>query len=134
MSFWKKIFGRNESQGESSEAASHFDKYRAELDKLGLKTMEDLEQLVKPLIRKITKIEVKPASRPPENSQSISHFGGQPYFEEGEKWPQSKSGKSLDFIFQIYNDERIELAADIKLIQFYYDWEEFPWDTEMMAG
>ena len=41
MSFWKKIFGRKGDQGKSSKATSHFDKYRAELDKLGLKDMED---------------------------------------------------------------------------------------------
>lgn len=105
-------------------------KYRAELNELGLKTSADLEKLVKPLIRNASRIIVKPPSEPPQNSRLISHFGDDPYFEKGEKWPESLSGKPLDFIFQIFNEPGLVLPEEVKLIQFYYDWDVFPRDTE----
>lgn len=129
MSFWKKIFGKK-SETNSDKAESHFDKYRSELNELNLKSVSDLENLVKPLIRQTTKLEIQPASRPPENSQLESHFGGHPYFEKGEQWPKGKKGKHLDFIFQVFNSPELELPKSIELVQFFYDWEEFPWDTE----
>ena len=109
---------------------SHFEHYRAELDALNLKTRADLENLVRPLISDTTKIEVQKASRPPENSQLNSHFGGQPYFETGEEWPKTKDGEHLAFIFQIFNTPALALPEHIALVQFFYDWEAFPWDTE----
>lgn len=127
MSFWKNIFGKH--KGTNNRTKSHFDKYRRELNDLNLKSITDLENLVKPLIRQATKLEISAASRPPENSQMNSHFGGDPYFEKGEKWPVTKKGKNLDFIFQIFNKPELELPDNIKLIQFYYDWDESPWDT-----
>lgn len=129
MSFWKKIFG-NKREKSKGKTDSHFDNYRIELNELNLKSISDLENLVEPLIRPTTKLEILPASRPPEYAQLESHFGGQPYFEKGEKWPISKSGKNLDFIFQVFNSSELELPESIELIQFFYDWEEFPWDTE----
>ncbi|MEL1241326.1 YwqG family protein [Flavobacterium flavipallidum] len=126
MNFFKKIFS---SKIEKPKTESHFDKYRKELDELNLKSISDLENLVKPLIRQTTKLEIQPASRPPENSQFESHFGGQPYFEKGEQWPKSKNGKHLDFIFQVFNSPELELPKSIELVQFFYDWEDFPWDT-----
>ncbi|AFM04724.1 hypothetical protein Fleli_2352 [Bernardetia litoralis DSM 6794] len=126
MNFWKKIFSGKEDKPKTE---SHFDKYRNELNELDLKTISDLENLVKPIIRTATKIEVLKASRPPESSQLISHFGGQPYFEKGELWPTSKKGKNLEFIFQVFNSNDLQLPKSIELIQFYYDWDEFPWDT-----
>lgn len=125
MNFWKKIFGKKEKP----TVDSHFDRYRTELNELELSSFSDLEDLVKPLIRAATKIEVQSASRPPENSQMISHFGGDPYFKKGETWPTSKSGRNLHFIFQVFNTPDIELPNTIQLVQFYYDWEAFPWDT-----
>jgi len=127
MSFWKNLFGKKNKENKTD---SQFDKYRNELNELGLTTTTDLENLIKPIIRPTTKIEVSPASKPPENSQLNSHFGGQPYFENGEKWPTSKNGKNLEFIFQIFNSSDLQLPKNIELIQFYYDWDEFPWDTE----
>jgi uncharacterized protein YwqG len=124
MNFLKKIFKKK------SKPESHFDRYRKDLNDLGLSSISDLNKLVVPLIRQATKIDVLPASRPPENSQLKSHFGGQPYFEEGELWPTSKRGESLDFIFQIVNSPNLELPENIALVQFYYSWNEFPWDTD----
>ncbi|TNH02479.1 DUF1963 domain-containing protein [Testudinibacter sp. TR-2022] len=97
---------------------------------MNLKTISDLENLVKLIIRTATKLAVLPPSTPPENTQLISQFGGQPYFKKGEQWPKSNNGKNLEFIFQIFNNEHLQLPQGIALIQFYYDWEELPWDTE----
>lgn len=127
MGFWKKLFGKG---AKKNKVDSHFDKYRNELDKLGLNTFSDLENLVKTIMRPTTKIEVSSSSRPPENSQLNSHFGGQPYFEKGEEWPTTKKGKNLEFIFQIFNSPDLQLPESIELIQFYYNWDEFPWDTQ----
>lgn len=126
MNFWKKLFS---GKKDNPKTESHFDKYRNELNESNLKTISDLENLVKPIIRDTTKLEILSASRPPENSQLNSHFGGQPYFEKGEQWPKSKSGKNLEFIFQVFNNRDLQLPKNIELIQFYYDWDEFPWDT-----
>lgn len=113
-----------------SVKSSHSDETRKLLNDLSLKSIDDLEKLVLPIIRPATKIVVKEPSRPPENTQLLSHFGGQPYFEEGEEWVKSKNGKYMQFIFQIFNTTELEVAKSIKLIQFYYDWDEFPWDTD----
>ena len=123
MSFWKKIFG---IKNENDKAQFPFEKYRNELD---LKTKSDLRYLVTSIIKPATKLEILAASRPPENSQLNSHFGGQPYFEKGEIWPTTKNGKSLEFIFQVFNSKDLQLPKSIEIIQFYYDWDEFPWDT-----
>ena len=126
MNFWKKIFG---NKSENDKTDSHFDKYRNELNELDLKTISDLENLVKPIIKTASKLEILSASRQPENSQLNSHFGGQPYFEKGERWPTTKNGKKLEFIFQVFNSTDLQLPKSVELIQFYYDWDEFPWDT-----
>ena len=105
-------------------AGSHFEDYRKELDKLNLKTRKDLKNLVKPLIKNATKIIVKKSSHIPTNTQFKSHFGGQPYFEEGEEFPKARDDfrnkTPLEFVFQIYNENNI-LPENIKLVQFYYD-------------
>lgn len=129
MSFWKKII-RNKSEKFNERPESHFDKYRRELNDLNLISMSDLENLVKALIRPTTKLNIQSASRPSESSQFESHFGGHPFFEKGEEWPISKSGKHLDFIFQVYNSPKLELPKSIGLVQLFYDWEEFSWDAE----
>lgn len=129
MSFWERLFGSQDKSENLQNTDSCFDKYRSELNKLGLKSLNDLEELVKPIIRKSTKIELQKASNPPDDSQLISHFGGQPYFEKGEEWPKTKTGKPLEFIFQIYNKTELEIPDNIELIQFYYNWDESPWDT-----
>lgn len=126
MSFLKNIF---RGKKDKSKTDSHFDTYRKELDALNLNSISDLENLVKELIRPTSKLEIQPASRPPENSQLSSHFGGNPYFEKGEEWPKDNNGKHLDFIFQVFNAPELELPKSIALVQFFYSWEEFPWET-----
>lgn len=108
---------------------SQFDQYRSELQQLGLTTREDLVNLVKPLIRTSTKMITGKAMRPPAHSQQLSHFGGQPYFEKGESWPEMPNGRPMDFIFQVVNTGQQGLPEDIKVLQFYYDWHAGPWST-----
>ncbi|WP_417860660.1 DUF1963 domain-containing protein [Winogradskyella sediminis] len=127
MNFWNKLFGK---MSHSQKTESDFNQYQNDLNKLNLKSSSDLENLVKPLLRKTTQLNIQPASRPTENAQLESHFGGLPYFEKGEKWPTKKNGKHLDFIFQIFNKPELELPKNIALVQFFYDWEEMPWDTK----
>jgi uncharacterized protein YwqG len=113
----------------------YFEKYKKELNKLNLKTTEDLENLLKPLIKEATKITLNESKEIPGNSHLISQFCGQPYFEKGEKWPKargsSRNNHDLEFIFQIYNDNNIVLPENVKLIQFYYDFKgEDSYDTK----
>lgn len=114
MEFLKKLFGSKESQEEQPA-----------LNPL----LKELEGLVKPIIKTATQINVKETTAV-ENSQLHTHFGGQPYFEQGGDWPTTKSGKPLDFIFQIFNQPELELPEDIQLVQFFYDWEESPWNSK----
>lgn len=109
---------------------SNFERYKKELSKENLTSIDDLEKLVTPFIRTATKIEVAKPYDLPGDPQLSSHFGGQPYFEFGEAWPKAKNGNHLNFIFQIWNNGKINLPANIKLVQFFYDWEESPWDTK----
>jgi uncharacterized protein YwqG len=88
---------------------------------------KDLEKLIKPLVKKATKLTLKKQEKIPENSHLESHFGGQPYFEKGEEWPTSESGGKMEFLFQIFNTGNINLPENIKLLQFYYDFHEYDW-------
>jgi len=108
---------------------SNFEKYKTEMGALNLKTAGDLENLVRPLIKDAAKIIAKQSSTIPGDSHLKSHFGGQPYFEKGEKWPTTKNGCPLGFVFQIYNTHNA-LPENIKLLQFFIDWEDSPWRTE----
>lgn len=123
MNFWKKLFGKKE---EDKNIETKSEKKPVEFCS---KSIEELENILKPHIKTATKIEVLPARKPPENSQYISHFGGDPYFEKGEFWPKNNKNQNLSFVFQIFNSKDFELPKNIGLIQFYYDYEEFPWDT-----
>lgn len=129
MSIWRKFQDLFDNTGKG-ETGSDNTEYHQEQKDHNQSSFEDLEQLVKPLIRQATKLEVGAPMRPKENSQMLSHVGGQPYFEKGETWPRAKSGKHLSFIFQVFNNGKINLPDNIKLVQFFYDWDEFPWETE----
>ncbi|PHQ28678.1 DUF1963 domain-containing protein [Leeuwenhoekiella nanhaiensis] len=128
MGFWNKLFGKKNEKA-SANAPSHIDKYKRELNELNLKSASDLENLLKPLISPMTRMNVLPASALPENTQLESHFGGHPYFEAGESWPTTEKGKPLDFVFQVFNSKELELPETIALVQLFYDWEALPWDT-----
>jgi uncharacterized protein YwqG len=109
---------------------NHFDKYREELKQLGLSTKQDLKNIVEPLILDAIEFSPNKISQSPENSNLISHFGGQPYFEIGEEWPRMKDGRPLDFVFQLINTGDINLPSQIKVLQFYYDNDEMAWETK----
>jgi uncharacterized protein YwqG len=98
--------------------------------KLNQGSIDEIKERLKKIILPCSKITPDVPSDEPINSQFVSHFGGTPYFENGEDWPTSESGRALEFIFQIFNDERLNMAESIKLVQFFYDMEEFPWETE----
>jgi len=92
--------------------------------------LKKLEGLTFPLLREATKIEVLPPAQPPSDATLLSHFGGQPYFEEGTVWPHSQNGRPMEFIFQVFNNENLSLPPSIKLIQFFYDMDAFPDETD----
>jgi uncharacterized protein YwqG len=87
-----------------------------------------LKELLAPLIRKSTVLVVKAAENA-EGSNLKSQFGGIPYFEKGEQWPANKEGKPLEFVFQIFNDGTLQMPENIKLVQFFFDFEAFPWEN-----
>lgn len=101
----------------------YLNKNKKELHTLGLSTQGDLVEIVKPLIINTLKVCLNQPIQMPENSQFLSHFSGQPYFEKGESWPTTGEGQPLDFIFQWVNPGTIEILGGIQVLQFYYDWE-----------
>jgi len=97
-------------------------------------TREELKNIMRPLIKKAAKMTLKryipnsslpiPHSLFSEGTELQSHFGGQPYFEKCEQWPQAQNGNNLSFVFQAFNDGSGALPENIKLIQFYYDFDD----------
>ena len=94
--------------------------------------IEEIKNMMKPLIKKAAKMNLKRKEKIPEGTELQSHFGGQPYFEKGENWPKAKNGNNLVFVFQAFNDGNMGLPENIKLIQFYYDFDawEHAWFTK----
>jgi uncharacterized protein YwqG len=89
-----------------------------------------LNDILKPLIQPRTVLLLE-STNYHEDYQFASHFGGLPYFEKGESWPVNRnSNKPFSFVVQIVNDGAINLPKEIGILQFYYDWEEMPWETE----
>lgn len=81
--------------------------------------LEQIKELAKPTSNFI----IKKAPKPVKSTQLKSHFGGDPYFEKGEKWPTNVDEEALDFIFQIINEEdlNLNLPKEIKALQLYCD-------------
>jgi uncharacterized protein YwqG len=127
MSFWKKL---SSLIGYDRLSNKTFEQYRQSLLKENLTSLADLEKLVVPLIKKATKIIVQKATPQQANTQTKSHFGGQPYFELGEDWPQTKDGNDLQFVFQVFKRDGVLLPPGIQLVQFYYDWETNAFENE----
>ena len=90
-------------------------------------SIDALKQLLRPLVKECNYLTVTKSLNSLSNSQRISHIGGIPYFETGEHWPLNKKGQPLDFIIQIVNNNRLHIPPRIKILQFYYNWEEGPW-------
>ena len=98
---------------------------------LEAEAIEEIKTLMKPLLKKAAKMTLKRIGKIPDGTELQSHFGGQPYFEKGEQWPQAKNGNNLVFVFQSFNDGNMGLSENIKLIQFYYDFDDLtPWKTD----
>lgn len=118
MSFFKKLFGQEDKQPEPAK--------RPGPDGT---EMAQLEALLKLLLKPVTRIKTTKADFPDYNTQLKSHFGGHPYFNEGEAWPATKDGRPLEFIMQVFSQPGFALPGNIKLVQLYFDFEEFPYDT-----
>ncbi|RJS91789.1 DUF1963 domain-containing protein [Salinisphaera sp. Q1T1-3] len=114
-----------------ADAADTDQALRATLDALGLHTLADLKTRVQPLVRQATRLRVAAPKPPPEDAELKSHFGGLPYCEADEIWPQRSNGTPLHFVFQIFNRSDLEIPDSIRLIQFYYDLQgELSFDTD----
>lgn len=90
----------------------------------------ELDRLLASVARDCTVFRAEPSSDPPADSQLESHFGGQPYFESGERWPTAQDGTPLDFVFQVFNSTELQLPPEIELVQFYFSWDLLPFETE----
>lgn len=88
--------------------------------------LEEIEKLLLTLARNATVLHVGTPKEQPYDAALRSQFGGEPYFEEGAIWPRSKSGRAMDFVFQIFNGADNVLPDHIELVQFFYDHDEFP--------
>ncbi|MDR0502057.1 MAG: DUF1963 domain-containing protein [Treponema sp.] len=124
--YGSKEYQRDCDKERAIENAARWRRNEKELKRLNLNTIEDLENLLKPIVKHATKLIIKRQETEPQDSYLRSHFRGQPYFEKGEKWPSLKEGDQFDFIFQIFNTGDINLPFNIKLLQFYYDYENSP--------
>lgn len=93
-------------------------------------TLEEIESRLFPLFRNTTVIRVQEPARLHPQSSTQSQFGGNPYFEEGIKWPVSRNGTPLDFVFQVFANADTQLPNDIKLVQLFYSHAEFPQLTD----
>ncbi len=122
MNLFKKLFGKVAANNEPLPEKKIASDNTADL--------EELENMVRPLMRNATKIIVASPSKPVSDSNMKSQFGGMPYFESSEVWPKSKEGNHLNFIFQLFNGPDIELPENIKLVQFFYDLDEMPWSSD----
>ena len=89
-----------------------------------------LLDLLRPMMKEAVQIHVQEAGRQPADSNLRSQFGGMPYLESASDWPTTKSGNPLHFVFQIFNNGDIRLPDNLKLLQFFYDFEESAWSTD----
>lgn len=65
-------------------------------------TKEDLERVMRPVARPVTAIAFREVTDPESLPVIGSHYGGHPYFEKGEEWPQcGECENALSFIGQI---------------------------------
>lgn len=92
--------------------------------------LQEIENMLFTLIRSTTVLKLSDATRLHPDSAVRSHFGGMPYFEEGMTWPETESGHPLRFVFQLFANDNTELPRGVKLIQFFYDEEEYPSCTD----
>lgn len=82
-------------------------------------TLQQLESLLIPLVKNATVLKVKEATRLHPEAAFRSHFGGTPYFEQGDTWPVNKKGLPLQFVFQVFASPFAQLPAGVRLLQFF---------------
>ncbi|MDQ2793043.1 MAG: DUF1963 domain-containing protein [Bacteroidota bacterium] len=81
------------------------------------------EQLEKLLLQRSTLLMA--AAARPESTQTMSHCGGDPYFETGEQWPVNpNTGQPLELIFQLVNEDNMPWPFPAKIVQFYQNYYE----------
>lgn len=92
--------------------------------------MRTLEQILKPLVLRATVLHVEKSSRP--LSAIATKFGGVPYLETKEAWPQCCTCKqSLSFVCQVDLRETSHPARErIPFFTFFYCWQCFPWGDQ----
>jgi uncharacterized protein YwqG len=81
--------------------------------------LNDLKHWIEKSKKTATEIIVVPAAKPSKNTQLISHFGGDPYFDQNEEWPLDSNGDKMIFLCQIISDK---FQNGIKMIQIYQDY------------
>ena len=124
--YGSKEYQRDCDKMRAIENASRLRYNNEKLKLLNFNNIDDLEKLIRPMVKEAVKFIIKRQKKEPEDSYLCSHFRGQPYFEKGEKWPSIKEGDQFELIFQIFNTGNINLPSNIKLLQFYYDYENSP--------
>lgn len=89
--------------------------------------MSSIDAILKPLIKTAFVLDVQPATTP--LSLVASKFGGKPYQESGETWPQCPTCKKpLSFICQLDIRQTNHPARfEIPFFSFYYCWDCSPW-------
>lgn len=81
--------------------------------------VHQIENHLFPIIRNATVLRVKESSRMHPDASFRSHFGGTPYFEAGDTWPEGPNGIPLKFIFQVFATPITQLPNGVQLLQFF---------------
>jgi uncharacterized protein YwqG len=90
---------------------------------------EKIAEIIKPLAKTATKLNLSKAQKLEELPVTGTHFGGEPYLETSEEYPVCQSCQTpLTFICQIDEGEGFHEKHDrIKLFTFFYCLDCFPW-------
>ena len=96
--------------------------------------MNTLVDLLKPLIQTSAALELQQA--PSVLPLTASKFGGKPYLESGESWPQCPTcHRTLTFICQLdLRQTSHPSRVKVPFITFYYCWDCFPWGFSSEAA
>lgn len=90
-----------------------------------LKPRESLRMQVERLLTGQSKVAVGIKQPLHERTFIRSHFGGIPYFEQGEVWPvHEETGQPLEFVCQFVDSGIFPFPEGVQLIQFYFSFED----------
>lgn len=85
---------------------------------------DQLDELLKPLVRQ-ARVLTPHRSRAAESAGTETKFGGAPYAEAGDGWPECRTCKNdLVFVAQLRDDSLNGLLV------FFYCFECFPWGLD----